>query len=413
MRSLLLGLAALVVTGTAAVVLTTSGDARADRPDPGQPKITTPGVVALSGHPAGVVWPTTDWPAGQLPGDAQAKLDALLDDAVAGKVTGTGQTRGVVVIQGGRLVAERYGEGFDEDSLMISWSMAKSVTAALVGIAVLDGKLTLESPLDIRDWAPDDRRRKITISQALQMTDGLAWREDNYGDVTTNDAALMLFGEGREDVVAFAGRMKQKHDPGTAWNYSSGTSNLIAATLARSLGPPVLGDRNGAGALRNFIGDRLFKPLGMRTAAPEFDAAGNFYGSSLVHATARDWAKFGYLHLRDGMWDGTRILPEGWVDYVRRPASAKQTGDYGAHWWLSPANGAGLLKACCHDAFSAEGFQGQVVLVIPSKDAVIVRLGLMDDGAGWEPLGAWLEAVSGTLPDRGADRETARPPATR
>ena len=356
-------------------------------------------LVALAPQPAGVAWPTQAWPEGRLAGDAQARLDTLLDDAVSGKVAGTGQTRGVVVIHGGRLVAERYGEGFDENSLMISWSMAKSVTAALVGIAVLDGKLTLDSPLDIRDWAPDDQRRKITLGQALQMTDGLGWREDNYGDVTTNDAAQMLFGEGREDVVAYAGGMRQKHTPGTVWNYSSGTTNLVSATLVRALGPPVLGDRNGSGVLRNFMSDRLFKPLGMRTAAPEFDAAGNFYGSSLVHATARDWAKFGYLHLRDGIWEGKRMLPVGWVDYVRTPTTVKEASDYGAHWWLSPANGAGTLKSCCHDAFSAEGFQGQSVLVSPSKDAVIVRLGMMEGEEGWEPLGAWLEQA-GVTSDR-------------
>jgi CubicO group peptidase (beta-lactamase class C family) len=391
MRSLLLGIAGLLVIGGSLAGVSASGQRTTPDPAP---------LVALAPHPAGVAWPTQGWAQGKLADDAQAKLDGLLDDAVAGKVAGTGQTRGVVVIQGGRLVAERYGEGFDENSLLISWSMAKSVTAALVGIAVADGKLTLDSPLDIRDWAPDDERRKITLGQALQMTDGLAWREDNYGDVTTNDAAQMLFGEGREDVVAYAGGMRQKHEPGTFWNYSSGTSNLVAATLVRSLGPPVLGDRNGSGVLRNFMGDRLLKPLGMRTSAPEFDAAGNFYGSSLFHATARDWAKFGYLHLRDGMWDGQRILPEGWVDYLRTPAPPKPAGDYGAHWWLSPVGGTGTLKTCCHDAFSAEGFQGQIVLVIPSKDAVIVRLGMMDGEEGWEPLGAWLEQVARTLPDR-------------
>jgi CubicO group peptidase (beta-lactamase class C family) len=409
MRSLLLG-AVFAASAIAGSGLWLASQARADRPA-GEIRVEIPppifdqdsiatNLVPLSPHPAGVAWPTTDWQTGSLPAENQARLDALLKAAIDGQVAGTGQTRGVVVIHGGELVGEAYGEGFDADSLMISWSMAKSVTAALVAIAAKDGKLQLSSPLDIRDWAPDDERRKITLDNALRMSDGLAWREDNYGDVTTNDAALMLFGKGREDVVAYAGSMRQKHEPGKVWNYSSGTSNLVAATLVRSLGPPVLGDRNGAGVLRNFMSDRLFKPIGMKSAAPEFDAAGNFYGSSLLHATARDWARFGYLHLRDGVWAGERILPERWVDYIRTPTQAEGATHYGAHWWLSPADGSGVLKTCCHDSFEAHGFQGQIVMVIPSKDAVIVRLGMMDDGAGWDPLGAWLQQVVDTLPDR-------------
>jgi CubicO group peptidase (beta-lactamase class C family) len=147
--------------------------------------------------------------------------------------------------------------------------------------------------------------------------------------------------------------------------------------------------------------DRLFRPIGMNDTAAEFDLAGNFYGSSLVQATAQDFARFGLLHLRDGVWDGKRILPQGYVDFLRTPTTAQGANAYGAHWWLSLPNKQGLLKGGPYDSFEAQGFQGQLIMVIPSKDLVIVRLGLMRDEKGWDTLGAWLQPIVDAFPTVG------------
>jgi CubicO group peptidase (beta-lactamase class C family) len=232
------------------------------------------------------------------------------------------------------------------------------------------------------------------------MADGLAWNEIDYGDVLQNDAAKMLFGEGRENIVAYVARKRARHEPGKVWNYSSGTTNLISAAISRALGPRTLSDPTGRERYLNFIVDRLFRPIGMTRTSPEFDAAGNLYASSLIYATAQDWARFGYLHLRDGMWDGQRILPAGWVDFVRTPATAEGALEYGGHWWLSPANKEGTLVDGPYDTFEARGYQGQRILVIPSKDAVIVRLGLMrDEGEGSAELSRSLQTIVNALPD--------------
>lgn len=410
-RNTSLTLAALVLGAVAcAVVAATAIGQQAPAPaatplatPAGQPQIgpVGSGLVPLAPQPAGVPWPTQAWPEGTLPAQAAAAVSAELDGLFASSDGPRGESRAVVVIQGGRLVAERYGARFTADSRLVSWSMAKSVTAALAGILVADGKVTLDSPIAPPQWRDGDRRRAITLRQALQMADGLAWNEIDYADVLQNDAAKMLFGEGRENIVAYAARKPLRHDPGTIWTYSSGTTNLISAALSRALGPRRIGDSTGREQYRNFMVDRLFRPIGMRSAAPEFDAAGNFYASSLLHATARDWAKFGYLHLRDGVWDGQRILPPGWVDFVRTPATADGAVEYGAHWWLSPANREGTLKDGPHDTFEARGYQGQRILVIPSKDAVVVHLGLMrSEGEGGEQLAASLQAIVSALPDR-------------
>jgi CubicO group peptidase (beta-lactamase class C family) len=261
-----------------------------------------------------------------------------------------------------------------------------------------DGKMKLDDPLNEPMWDDDDPRRNITIAQALHMSDGLRWREDGYDDPVTNDAAKMLFGPGRENIVEYVAGKPQEFPAGQKWRYSSGTTNLVSAAVGRAVAPRSIRDANGKEGLRNFMYDRLFRPIGMTNTAAEFDLAGNFYASSLIQATAQDFARFGLLHLRDGVWDGKRILPEGFVDFVRTPTTAQGATNYGAHWWLSPANKTGTLKEGPYDSFEAHGFQGQLIAVIPSRDLVIVRLGMMSDEKGWETLGAWLQPIVNTFP---------------
>jgi CubicO group peptidase (beta-lactamase class C family) len=361
-------------------------------------------LVPLPSQPAGVAWPTEQWPVGAPPSSAADVIKRQLDEAFASSTGPKGETRAVIIVQGGRIVAERYGEGFDASSKLISWSMAKSVTAALVGIGLGDGQLKLDDPLNEPLWADSDPRRAITFRQALQMQDGLAWREDGYADPVQNDAAKMLFGPGRENIVRYVAEKRQEHPPGTHWRYSSGTTNLVSAALARKIAPRSLQDPTGREGLRNFMYDRFFRPIGMTSVAAEFDLAGNFYGSSLVHATAQDWARFGLLHLRDGVWAGKRILPPGYVDFLRTPATGEGATRYGAHWWLSPSNKAGLLKDGPYDSFEAHGYQGQIVMVVPSKDLVIVRLGLSQADDSWDALGAWLQPIVTAFPDASPNR---------
>ena len=357
-------------------------------------------LVPLPAQPDGVAFPTEAWPRGQASSATQKIIDAQFDQAFKSTDTPMGETRAVIIVQGGKIIAERYAKGFDESSKLISWSMAKSVTAGLVGIAVGDGKMGLDQPLNDPLWSDGDPRRAITIRQALHMTDGLRWREDGYSDPVANDAAKMLFGPGRENIVAYVADRPAEFKPGERWRYSSGTTNLISAALARAVSPRNLSDPTGQIGLRNFMYDRLFRPIGMNNVGVEFDLAGNFYASSLVHATAQDWARFGLLHLRDGVWDGKRILPKGYVDFLRTPTTAQDASAYGAHWWLSLPNQQGILKKGPYDSFEAHGFQGQWIGVIPSKDLVIVRLGLMEGEAGWDALGSWLQPLVDAFPNQ-------------
>ena len=204
--------------------------------------------------------------------------------------------------------------------------MAKSMLHAVVGLLVKDGRLDLDAPADVPEWsAPGDPRHAITVRHLLAMRDGLDFAED-YVDDRTSDVIAMLFGDGQADMAHFAADRPLAAAPDTRFNYSSGTTNIISAVVARLLGP-------GA-PYEAFLHERLFGPLGMASARPEFDAAGTWVASSYVRATARDFARFGLLYLRDGVWDGTRLLPEGWVDYGRTIESVDpEDGPYGAHWW--------------------------------------------------------------------------------
>ena len=266
-----------------------------------------------------------------------------------------------LVVKGGKVEHEIYGDEINADTTLISWSMAKSITQALVGIAVLDGLLDIDQPTGLVEWSHDDRR-EITLRHLLEMRSGLSWVED-YVDGENSDVIDMLFGKGKEDTAAYAVSQPLIAQPGTSWVYSSGTTNIVSRILGNALG-----DTNGSHQnMLKLMQERLFDPLGMK-AEPKFDAAGTFIGSSYVYATARDFAKFGELYLRDGMVNGTRILPEGWVDMAGSQHSFDaDTGlGYGYHWWTLPGERSSLVAA---------GYDGQYIMVIPDRDLVVVRLG--------------------------------------
>jgi len=360
----------------------------------------------LPAQPAGVAWPTQDWTTAPLPADIDAPaFDLAVTEAFGGVHELMGETRAVIVVQGGRIVFERYMDGYTRDTRLVSWSMAKSVTHALVGAAALQGRLSVDAPMGHPSWPAGDRRASITWRQWLQMVDGLDYLE-SAGDVSQSGNARMLFGEGRQDVSRWASQLPIIHDPGTQWNYSSAGTLLLSDALTRVVVPDPRDVADRRARMRAWMNASLFDRIGMRPLV-EYDPQGVFYGSSLIYATARDFAKFGYLYLRDGVWDGERIVPEGWVGFGRTPGPARNTDTYGAHWWLTPAHGPGIparsliTDTAMADAFSAQGHEGQIIVIVPSKDLVMVRLGRFDGGGeAWDALGDWATQLIGAFGDR-------------
>lgn len=361
-------------------------------------------LVPLPPQPPGVAWPTQDWTAGAPQGADEAALKAAMDEAFSGAIPQLGQTREVVIIQGGRLVYERYAPGYTKDTRLYSWSMAKSVTQALVGVAVAQGRVDIDTPMGSPHWRADDKRAQIPWRIWLQMTDGQRYSEIGSTSVTGNDAARKLFGPGRLDVARWCSGLPLIHEPGTTWNYNSCGIVLTADALTRNVVPTAANPQARREQMLRWMRSSLFDVIGMRTVQPEFDAQGLFYGSALVYANAREFAKFGYLYLRDGVWDGKRVLPEGWVDYARTPGTGTNSDGYGAGWWLNPQEGTGrprrvLMDTGGRDGFSAQGHEGQITLVVPSKDLVIVRLGLIAETPdAWDKLYDWMGRVGSAFP---------------
>lgn len=355
------------------------------------------GGVGLAGFlaPAPMAAPSADWPTGELRGDLIG-VERAWNAATDAASSSVGRSDALVIIQDGKLVFERYGADHGPAVRHVSWSMAKSFTQALVGIAVLDGKVDIDRPL--KTVAHPDP--KLNLRSLLTLTDGLQWDEGSYSPVDS-DATKMLYGPGRLNGAAYLAGRPQARPPGTRWRYSTGAFQLAAAELQSHLFPQATEPQARRAAMATWMRQRLFGPLGMTTALAEFDASGGMYGGSLIYASARDYARFGELYRLDGMWNGQRILPQGWVKFARTP-TVEPT--YGAGFWLEakagarPASlmgGAGPL-----DAYAAQGHAGQIIMVVPSKAAVVVRLGLMpDDDNGWKHLGQWVAPVINALPD--------------
>ncbi|HKJ24700.1 MAG TPA: serine hydrolase [Myxococcota bacterium] len=320
-----------------------------------------PPLPPLPPQPDDVPFPAADWPEARLAPDVDGDaIEAAAARAFTPEPSDShGETLAWAIVHRGRLVFERHAVGKGPDDTFISWSMAKSLLHALVGVLVGEGRLDPAAPAPVPAWrAEGDPRRAITLEHLLRQTDGLDF-EEVYADGIRSDVVDMLFRSGKDDVAAFAEARPLAHEPGTLWNYSSGTSNVVSAIVGRTVG-------SGEADTRAFLHKALFDPIGMRSATARFDAAGTFIGSSYVFATARDFARFGLLYLRDGVWDGRRLLPEGWVDHART-ITPPSRGEYGAHWWIA-----------LHDPgiFNASGFQGQYIVVVPDRDLVLVRLGV-------------------------------------
>jgi CubicO group peptidase (beta-lactamase class C family) len=292
-----------------------------------------------------------------------------------------GVTLALVVQQRDEIVVERYGTQPENifqpameitaESTLTSWSMAKSMTHAAVGILVGDGLLDVDAPAPVPEWAGTPTAR-ITTLQLLEMRSGLRFVED-YVDDQVSHCIEMLFGESGPSHAAYAAALPLDHEPGTFYSYSSGTTNIVARIIGDVVcGGPGGDPRDRRETVETFLHERLFGPVGMTSAIPKFDDAGDFVGSSYVYATARDFARFGELYRHDGVTAaGERILPAGWMDHARAPISHDDENgcEYGRHWWVWPEFPGSLA---CH------GHEGQYIVVVPDRELVLVHLGKTD-----------------------------------
>ncbi len=331
---------------------------------------TLPGVETASNAQTPVD-ETALWPEGGK-AESHPAVAALLS---RGDLIGSGM-RAVVVVKGGRIAGEAYAAGFSKDMPLLGWSMTKTVTAAVIGTMIRDGRLSAGDKALFRQWQ-NDQRTDISLADLLAMESGLAFNE-NYGTVA--DVTRMLYLE--RDMANFAADQPLEADPGIRFNYSSGTGVLLSRIWMSRLEDK---------AALAYPRKALFEPLGMASAVLEVDAAGTFVGSSYMYATARDWGRMGLLLARDGVWNGNRILPEGFVEAMRQP-NRTSNGRYSRmQTWLP-----GASKGLPADTFILDGHDGQNIIVIPSLDLVVVRLGLTPER--YDPSMLVAEVVKATAP---------------
>jgi len=317
---------------------------------------------------------STPWPAGNLinieqpiDGVDRNAVSRAVDEAFADKDPKYPVfTHAVVVLYDGKIIAEKYAQGFNRNSRMMGWSMTKSVTNAMVGVLVKEGKLKTEDPAPVPEWQGDERKN-ITLNNLLQATSGLAW-DESYFNPASDFHQMFIHSD---DKAAYVANRPLENPPGTVFEYSSGSTNIIARIIRQAVGDE---------AYYRFPQEKLFHKAGMYSFIIEPDASGTYVGSSYSFASARDWARLGLLYLNDGVANGERILPEGWVRYSTTPSRAALRGEYGAKIWLNagaPNNPMDrLYPELPTDTFLFDGFEHNFVVVVPSKKLVVVRLGV-------------------------------------
>ena len=328
---------------------------------------------------AAALSPAASWPEGTAVHTDLGRDRVLENDALAGP-----GARAIVVVDHGRIVAERYAPGFNASTPLLGWSMTKTVMAGVIGLLVKDGKLKLDQA---GFWPGNDGRERIRLSDLLAMSSGLQWNEA-YGAVSDVTGMLYL----QPDMAAFAKGEPLAHPVGESWSYSSGTAVILSRIAQDAAGED----------LAEFIQARLFAPLGITSATIEKDEHGTLVGSSYMYATARDWARYGQFLLQDGVWQGHGLLPSGYVAMMATPVAASR-GQYGRGqtWlWGSDAATPGVNPDAAFgipaDTFWMSGHDGQNVAIIKSRQLVIVRLGLTPVSAGYSPqplVKAILEAT--------------------
>ena len=290
-----------------------------------------------------------------------------------------GETRAVVVMANGKIAAERYAPGYGPGTRFISWSMAKTITATMIGLLVSDGRLALDEPASIPRWQrPGDPRAAITIRHLLQMRSGLDHTEAGEVPVESSEVR-MLFLDGRDDMAQWAEEQPLEAEPGAKFEYSSNTTVILADIAARILTDNSRDPETRRRAVADYLHARLFEPLGMTSMVPEFDAAGTLIGGSLMHATARDFAKFGEFLRNKGSVGGAQLVPRQWVEAMVTPSP--RSPHYGFQTWLNrPVENSPLFPTRAPPTlFAMIGHMGQYVLISPEQRLTVVRLGHSDD----------------------------------
>lgn len=310
----------------------------------------------------GYLQDTIAWPLGNIIPDT---VDTGINKDILREITTrlidsnayNGNAFAFMVIHKGIPVAEAYKPRFNSRTRFLSWSMAKSFINAYVGILVRNGRMDIYQRADIDEWKNDGRSR-ITVNDLMQMQSGLKWNED-YGN--RSDVTVML--HCKDDMGRYAYEQPMEYPAGSKWYYSSGTTNIVSWLIKKKF--------HSDFQYYDFAQDSLFEKIGIEDAVFEVDPHGTMVGSSYLYLTARDYARFGLLYLNDGVFNGKRILPEGWVKYTTTPASESE-GKYGSFFWL---NRSGRYPSAPADMFSCEGHDGQMIFIIPSKQLVVVELG--------------------------------------
>ncbi len=330
-----------------------------------------------------ILWPLGDVMPEFLPeGVDYKKLESILEEAFdkSGEEP-LKKTLGVAVVYQNELIGENYLEAYDAHTKFHGWSMTKTVTGAMTGALVQEGKMDVSASAGIPEWAQDDRKN-ISVENILHMSSGLEWVENYF---TISDATVMLMQS--DDMFSSITSCDLAYEPGSYWNYSSGDANLLSGLIRTAIGD--------LDAYHAYAYSHLFHRIGMLNTMVETDASGLFVASSYSYGSTRDWARFGLLFLNRGIFEGDTVLTPEWVDYMSTAAPASE-GTYGATVWLKEPDEENALVDVPDDIFFADGFLGQRIYVIPSKDLVVVRMGYSLSNFS---LNDFLRDIIATLPD--------------
>jgi CubicO group peptidase (beta-lactamase class C family) len=316
---------------------------------------------------------TIAWPSGDKLSDSLSPnidtnaMQQAIDSAMQmpSKKGAPAYTRAFLVVYDGKIVGERYAPGFNKNSVLIGWSMTKSLTSAVIGVLVKACKLNPTAPAPVPEWQHTNKE-KITLKDILQQSSGLDYTE-NYNN--PSEATNMLFKRG--NMGAFTAKLPLKYEPGTVFNYSSGNANLLGRIIRQTVGDS---------AYPAFPYKALFHKINMYSLVLEPDASGTYVSSSYSYASARDFARFGLLYYNNGVWNGEQLLPVNWVKETIQPAATNKQQRYGYQFWLNGQDDKDATKRWFPDApadmFFADGYGGQNIFIIPSKKLIVVRLGV-------------------------------------
>jgi len=315
-----------------------------------------------------IAWPYGDKISDSLTPNIDTKaMQQAIDSAMQmpSKRGTAAYTRAFLVVYDGKIVGERYAPGFNKNSVLIGWSMTKSLNAAVIGVLVKEGKLNPNAPAPVPEWQHTNKE-KIRLKDILQQSSGLDYTEDYNAP---SEATNMLFKRG--DMGTFMAKLPLKNEPGTVFNYSSGNANLLSRIIRQTVGDSVYAA---------FPYKALFHKINMYSLVLEPDASGTYVGSSYSYATARDFARFGLLYYNNGVWNGEQLLPVNWVKETIQPAAANKQQRYGYQFWLNGVDDKDPGKRWFPDApadmYFADGYGGQNIFIIPSKKLIVVRLGV-------------------------------------